>query len=120
MEVEVLNDSLLLKPGMFSKVTLVLAGKTSAQVVPTQAVVTRNGTSGIFVVRGGETTAHFLPVQLGISTPEKTEILTPRIEGLVVSLGQHLLEEASPVILPDRPASRNGDGRANETGRPAG
>lgn len=120
MEVEVLNDSLLLKPGMFCKVTLVLSEKASAQVVPTQAVVTRNGTSGIFVIRSGETTAHFLPVQLGISTPEKTEILTPRIEGLVVSLGQHLLEEASPVILPDRPASQSGNDAASETGRPAG
>jgi RND family efflux transporter MFP subunit len=101
MEVEVANDSLLLKPGMFCRVTLVLAEKASAQVVPTPAVVTRNGASGVFVVRSGETTAHYVPVEVGLTTPEKTEIVTPRIDGLVVSLGQHLLEEGSTVILPE-------------------
>ena len=109
MEVEVLNDSLLLKPGMFSKVTLVLAEKASAQVVPTKAVVTRNGSTGIFTVVSGETVARFVPVEPGITTPDKTEILNPRIEGLVISLGQHLLEDGSTVILPDRPDSPGGD-----------
>ena len=120
MEVEVLNDSLLLKPGMFCKVTVVLAENASAQVVPTQAVVTRNGTNGVFVIRGGEATAHFVPVQLGISTPDKTEILTPTIEGLVVSLGQHLLEDGSTVILPDKPDEQGGDKSAGARGQPAG
>jgi RND family efflux transporter MFP subunit len=103
MEVEVANESLMLKPGMFCKVNLVLAEKDSAQVVPTQAVVTRNGASGVFVVKPGETTAHYLPVEVGIATPEKTEILSPVIDGLVVSLGQHLLEDGSTVILPEEP-----------------
>ena len=106
MEVEVGNDSLLLKPGMFCKVTLVLAEKASAQVVPTRAVVTRNGTSGVFTVGAGETTVRFIPVELGIATPERTEILAPEIEGLVVSLGQHLLEDGSTVILPDVPPGK--------------
>jgi RND family efflux transporter MFP subunit len=120
MEVEVLNDSLLLKPGMFCKVTLVLADKASAQVVPTQAVVTRNGTHGVFTVRSGETVARFVPVELGIGTPDKTEILTPRIEGLVISLGQHLLEDGSTVILPDRPDLQGGNEPLEEPGQPAG
>jgi hypothetical protein len=42
----------------------------------------------------------YLSVQVGIVTPEKTEILSPKIEGVVVTLGQHLLEDGSPVILP--------------------
>jgi RND family efflux transporter MFP subunit len=100
MEVGVANDSLLLKPGMFCKVTLVLAEKDSAQVVPSRAVVTRNGASGVFVVRDQETTAHYVPVDVGITTPDKTEIVAPTIDGLVVSLGQHLLAEGSTVILP--------------------
>jgi RND family efflux transporter MFP subunit len=101
MEVEVANDSLLLKPGMFCKVTLVIAEKDSAQVVPSKAVVTRNGASGVFVVRNEETTAHYVPVEVGITTPDKTEVLAPEIDGLVISLGQHLLEEGSTVILPE-------------------
>jgi multidrug efflux pump subunit AcrA (membrane-fusion protein) len=110
MEVEVVNDSLLLKPGMFCKVTLVLEEKNSAQVVPTQAVVTRNGDTGVFVIREGETQARFIPVELGITTPDKTEILTPEIQGLVVSLGQHLLEDGSTVILPESSPGEIGKG----------
>jgi RND family efflux transporter MFP subunit len=122
MEVEVVNDSLLLKPGMFCKVTLVLAEKASAQVVPTQAVVTRNGTDGVFMIRDGETAVHFVPVQLGISTPVKTEIITPALDGLVVSLGQHLLEDGSTVILPEEPDLPESPDRSsvNEPDRPAG
>jgi RND family efflux transporter MFP subunit len=120
MEVEVPNDSLFLKPGMFCKVTLVLADKELAQVVPTQAVVTRNGDHGIFVIEGGETVARFVPVELGIGTPDKTEILNPRIDGLVVSLGQHLLEDGSTVILPGPPAGQGGDSALKSAGPPAG
>ena len=35
-------------------------------------------------------------------TTEYTEIISPQLEGLVVTLGQHLLEDGSLVILPDR------------------
>jgi len=101
MEVEVANDSLLLKPGMFSKVQIVLAEKESAQIVPSQAIVSRNGTNGIFMIQSGESIAHFMSVQIGISTPNKTEILTPQLDGLVITLGQHLLEDGSTIILPD-------------------
>jgi RND family efflux transporter MFP subunit len=100
MEVEVDNSALLLKPGMFCKVRVVLAEKPSAQVVPTRAIVTHNGSTGVFVVRQGETTVHLIPVSVGIETPDLTEVTEPIIDGLVVSLGQHLLEEGSPVILP--------------------
>ena len=102
MEVEVANDSLLLKPGMFSKVKVVLAEKDSAQVVPSQAIVNRNGIDGVFVIKNEESIAHYIPVQLGLSTPNKTEIFIPKIDGLVVTLGQHLLEDGSNVILPDK------------------
>jgi RND family efflux transporter MFP subunit len=101
MEVEIPNDSLQLKPGMFCKVTVTLSSKDSAQVVPGQAIVTRNGSTGIFVVKAGENVARYVPVQIGITTPERTEIISPKIDGAVVSLGQHLLQDGSAVILPD-------------------
>jgi RND family efflux transporter MFP subunit len=100
MEVEVTNDELLLKPGMFCRVTLVLAEKESAQVVPGRAIASRNGADGVFVVDDGEQIARYVPVELGISTRDKIEILSPRIEGLVVLVGHHLLEDGSNVILP--------------------
>ncbi len=102
MEVEVANDSLLLKPGMFSELRVVIAERDSAQVVPSQAIVSRNGINGVFVIKDGEPIARYIPVQLGISTPNKTEISMPKIDGMVVTLGQHLLEDGSNVILPDK------------------
>ncbi len=105
MEVEVTNDSLLLKPGMFTKLSVVLAQKDSAQVVPSRAVVSRAGESGVFVIADSAAVANYIPVRIGIVTSEKTEIISPEIKGLVVTLGQHLLEDGSPVILP-RPYQR--------------
>ena len=80
------------------------------------------GTDGVFMIRDGETAVHFVPVQLGMSTPVKTEILTPALDGLVVSLGQHLLEDGSTVILPEEPDLPESPDRSsvNEPDRPAG
>jgi RND family efflux transporter MFP subunit len=100
MEVEVRNDSLLLKPGMFARVEVITAQKDSAQIVPAVAVVSRNGEKGIFVINREESVVHYVPVETGIITPERIEILSPPLSGLVVTLGQHLLDEGSPVILP--------------------
>jgi RND family efflux transporter MFP subunit len=100
MEVEVRNDSLLLKPGMFARVEVITAEKDSAQIVPAAAVVSRNGESGIFTASPVEGVAHYIPVKIGIATPDRVEILSPVLEGWVVTLGQHLLDEGSPILLP--------------------
>jgi RND family efflux transporter MFP subunit len=100
MEVEVRNDSLLLKPGMFARVEVITAEKDSAQIVPAAAVVSRNGESGIFAANPVEGVAHYIPVKLGIVTPDRVEILSPALSGRVVTLGQHLLDEGSPILLP--------------------
>lgn len=99
MEVEVGNSARMLKPGMFSRVLVVLKQKINAQVVPTRALVNRDGVRGIFAVRPGETTARFVSVETGIQAGERTEITAPRIQGTVVTLGQHLLEDGSPILL---------------------
>lgn len=101
MEVKVVNDSLILKPGMFAKLTIVLQEKDQTQIIPNQAIVTSNGQSGVFIVKEGENTAHYVPVEIGIVGRQQTEIISPELDGLVVTLGQHLLEDGSPVILPN-------------------
>jgi RND family efflux transporter MFP subunit len=111
MEVEVNNPERILKPGMFTRVDIVLAENESALVVPSQALVTRQDmgkSAGVFLIDPkGERVAKYIPVETGIVTPEITEILSPRIEGLVVTLGQHLLSDGSPVILPgDSPGGK--------------
>ena len=45
--------------------------------------------------------ARYVPIQIGITTPELTEIAEPDIDGRIVTLGQHLLEDGSKLILPD-------------------
>jgi RND family efflux transporter MFP subunit len=100
MEVEVLNDSLLLKPGMFTRVSVVLDEKESTQIVPTQAVVNREGKPGIFLVDKKENKVQYIGIQTGIIAPDFTEILSPEIKGTVVTLGHHLLEDGSNIILP--------------------
>lgn len=109
MEVEVANASQILKPGMFAKVTVVLQEKQDTQIVPSQAIVTRNGQHGVFLVKNGETVANYVPVETGIVAPEKTEIVSPQLEGLVVTLGQHLLEDGGPVILPQNTGTTPND-----------
>jgi RND family efflux transporter MFP subunit len=114
MEVEIPNDALALKPGMFCRANVALSSKDAAQVVPARAVVTRNGSSGVFVIKAGESIARYVPVQLGITTADKAEIVSPPIDGMVVCLGQHLLQDSSAVILPASQATREAPKGANK------
>lgn len=100
MEVEIANDSLFLKPGMFVRIEVVIAEKDTTQKVPSKAIVNHKGVLGVFVVSGDEPVARYFPVKTGIVTPSYTEILSPQLTGLLVTLGQHLLDDGSPVILP--------------------
>lgn len=102
MEVEVANDSLLLKPGMFARVLVVTASKEQTRQVPTRAIVNRAGESIVFLVDPEEKIARLITVKTGISTAEFTEIIEPDLEGLVVTLGQHLLDDSSPVLISAR------------------
>lgn len=117
MEVEVANEGHILKPGMFTKVRVVLTENKNAQTVPSQAVVHVDGNPGVFVVDKKEPVSHFIPVKTGIVTIERTEIISPAIDGAVVTLGQNLLTEGSRVLLPQKdtkggkgPGGRGGPG----------
>jgi RND family efflux transporter MFP subunit len=111
MEVEAANPSLLLKPGMFARVRIGLSERPDAQLVPTAALVTRNGDSGVFVVDARGSTAAWVPVTAGIATAELTEVVSPQLAGRVVTLGQHLLENGSRVTLStgSRPGPAGGE-----------
>jgi RND family efflux transporter MFP subunit len=103
MEVEVKNDSLLLKPGMFARVRVMIASKAHARIVPAKSLVNRNGETGIFMVPENESVARWVAVTTGIMTPDLAEILSPVLKGRAVTLGQHLLEDGSSVLLPKSP-----------------
>jgi RND family efflux transporter MFP subunit len=100
MEIEIENGDATLKPGMFARVSVVLEEKEHAQLVPGRAIATRNGEKGVFIVKNNETVARYIPVRIGIANRELTEIVSPELEGSVVTLGHHLLQHGSAVILP--------------------
>jgi len=107
LEVEIKNDERLLKPGMFARVDVRIAARDSTQIVPTQALARRNTQTGVFTIASDEPKARYLPVEVGIATPAWTEILSPRLEGPVITLGQHLIEDGSPILIPSESSSKD-------------
>ena len=99
---------------MFTTITVMLQEKTGRQVIPTSAIVKKEGKDGIFVVEtdaaSGAHIARFKAIEAGIATDTETEILSPEIEGPVVTLGQHLLDDGSMVLLPVTDENSNATG----------
>ncbi|NIQ37914.1 MAG: efflux RND transporter periplasmic adaptor subunit [Proteobacteria bacterium] len=111
VEIEIPNPEGILKPGMFVRVQIEFAEHKNATVVPLNALVKRNGQQGVFLADTENMRARFVPVTLGITDRELAEVVEPSLSGLVVTLGHHLLEDGSVIILPKResgnPASRH-------------
>lgn len=101
VEIELPNTQKRLKPGMFVSVRIQFKVHDNATVVPLSALVKRNEIQGVFLIDPAEQKAGFVPVTLGIVNGVQAEVLTPALTGAVVTLGHHLLEDGSPVILPD-------------------
>ena len=117
LEVEVSNRDLALKPGMFARLRIVISSRDSAQLVPSRSGVSTAAGTGVFLVREGETAARFVRTEIGIVTPERAEIVSPALEGRVVTLGQHLLADGSPVLLPEGASAGAGDRAAPGSGK---
>jgi len=101
VEIEIPNPDELLKPGMFVSAQIEFTTKNNATVVPVSAVVKRENKQGVFVADTQNKTAQFVPVSLGIVNGEWAEIVEPNsLSGFVVTLGQHLLGNGSPITLP--------------------
>ena len=100
VEIEIPNPEGILKPGMFVRVRIEFDRRENATVVPLSALAKRNGRQGVFSVDKQNLKARFIPVTLGIINGELAEVVRPSLSGLVVTLGHHLLEDGSAVILP--------------------
>lgn len=99
IEIAVDNAERLLAPGMFVRATIQFAAHENATVVPAGAVVRRNGANGVFLADAAALKARLVPVTIGIVNAQTAEVLAPAIEGQVVTLGQHLLEDGATIIL---------------------
>lgn len=119
IEIEIANDRELFKPGMFVNVRIEFAVHENTTVVPVSCLVKRGEKEGVFLADLESQTARFVPVATGIFSNEMVEIVEPAsLSGNVVTLGQHLLADGSPILLPesgaDQAGGRNGFSESGE------
>lgn len=100
LEVEVPNPDLMLKPGMFVRARVEFAMHENATLVPLPAIVKRDNKEGVFIADTKNLKARFVPVTTGIMNGEIVEITEPELSGMVITMGNHLLENGSDITLP--------------------
>ncbi len=101
VEVEIPNPDGLLAPGMFVRARIQFAEHEGATVVPTAALARRGKAEGVFLADTAQKVAHFVPVKLGIRDGDVVEVLDPPLKGMVITLGQHLLEDGGAIRVPE-------------------
>ena len=96
VEIGLANPDYRLKPGMFAKVTLVLAESEDVVIVPRDALRPTGAETTVFVVRDG--TAHLQPVSMGLMNDTLVEIRDGLAAGDEVVLSGHsTLRDQAPV-----------------------
>ncbi|MDP7417329.1 MAG: efflux RND transporter periplasmic adaptor subunit, partial [Desulfobacterales bacterium] len=106
VEIEIINENQLLKPGMFARVLIEFEKRDAVTVVPPGAIVKRGGNQGVFVPIEQKGTVRFVPVTVGVVNEDQVEIVSPLQAKNVVSVGQHLLEDGSAILLQGKVQSR--------------
>lgn len=112
VELNIANPEQHLKPGMFIRTTVVLARETEAVILPARALVKRDGRTGVFQVSADGQSVRWREVTTGIRDGDRVEILDGDLAGQVVTLGQQLLEDGSPITIPAAPAVPENSGEA--------
>jgi RND family efflux transporter MFP subunit len=107
VEVEVANPGLKLKPGMFARVEVNFYTKRAVKAIPAAALYKYQDEEGIFLVNN-DNTVSFVPVQKGIVTADFIEIVSPELNGEVVTLGQDMLEDGKKIELPGQARDKKG------------
>ncbi len=94
------NAELELRPGMFARARVVLAEHPDATVVPVDAVLTKDGRTGVFTFDRTANVARFVPVETGLQSGKVIEIVKPAVLiDPVITVGNHLIEDGSPVKI---------------------
>lgn len=100
VEVSMPNPDGRLKPGMFVRVTVVLATVDDAVTAPVDALTTRNEETGVFVTDDAKTKVAWHPVRTGIQSHGRVQLLDGPTAGFVVTLGQQLIDDGSAIRVP--------------------
>lgn len=100
VELTIGNEERKLKPGMFIRVTVVLERLPEATIVPEKALTTRGDRTGVFVVSGDGRSVSWREVTVGIKEGDRVQVEGEGLSGRVVTLGQQLVDDGSPIIIP--------------------
>ncbi len=99
VEVRVDNPQRRLKPGMFARISLVLERVEDARIVPQQALATRKGHDGLFVVSEDGGSVAWREVNVGIRQADRVQMLGDNPGERVVVVGQQLLKDGSAIAI---------------------
>ena len=110
IEMTIDNPEHRLKPGLFIRATVVLAQVPEATTVPEQALTIRDDRSGVFVVAENGQSVAWREVKVGIRAGDRVQVEGPGLNGRVVTLGQQLVSDGSPITIPAE-QNKNAAGR---------
>jgi membrane fusion protein, multidrug efflux system len=109
VEIDIPNDDLALKPGMFARVTLVLEHRPQAVVVPAEALLVNELGSFLYVVgppQDGTATVRKVAVRTGIEDNGQVEILVGvGPADRIVRAGKELVRDGSQVRVAEDDAA---------------
>ena len=108
VEIDIPNPDTMLKPGMFVRVNIEFNRHENVTVVPVDSLMKDGDGWILFLIDKEQMRAQRVPVKLGIVDGATAEITEPSISGLVVTVGQHLLDDGAAISLagePGRPSS---------------
>lgn len=98
VEIELVNDRQMIKPGMFVRATLSAGPEITSLIVPKDAIVRQGPIRMVYAVRGGR--ALPVVVQMGLALKEKISITGQIKPGeIVVVRGNQRLIPGQPVII---------------------
>jgi RND family efflux transporter MFP subunit len=100
IEMIVDNPQHRLKPGMFIRATVVLAQISEATIVPERALTIRDDKNGVFIVSKDGQSVVWREVKVGIREGDRVQVEGQGLSGRVVTLGQQLVNDGSPVTIP--------------------
>ena len=100
IEMTIDNPQHRLKPGLFIRATVVLAQVPEATIVPEQALTIRDDRSGVFIVSEDGRSVTWHEVKVGIREGKRVQVEGEGLSGLVVTLGQQLVNDGSSVTIP--------------------
>ncbi len=99
IEIEVPNESGLLKPGMFARVSLKAGAARPALAIPRAALLTRGEQKGVFLLENNSTT-RFRQIEIGRIQGDMVEVVSGLEEGVrVVTSGAQKLNDGDMVTI---------------------